>query len=286
MAVIRRFGRMSGLLVLVLGCFATAARAQDIRAQLSEAISNNDRKQVVQLAKKLSDINGRTKNWDPPIHEAVAAGHIEIVEALFYMGASVESRERMWNMPLLNSTAAIGDEKIFDYLLSKKVKFDQVDKYGGNALEEAAFGGHTQIASKLVKLGLKSKHQLHVASGLGDVKAVKKLLAAKADVNLLTGWKNSALIFAAGSGKQKTLSILLAAKAKTEIRNVMGCTAMHYAAATEDVSLVAALLKAGANANAANKDKETLLDWSYHPKVQNLLKNAGAKHSPGFMQVN
>jgi|GEM_PF-3228871 len=269
--------------MVFLVTWSSTACSQDVRAKLSEAIFNNDVKQVVMLAKKL-DINQKAKNWDPPLHEAVASGHIEVVKALVEMGAVVEARESMSNMPLLNSAAALGDEKVFDYLVAKGAKIDQIDKYGGNALEEAAFGGHTKIAAKLMKLGLKSKHKLHVAAGLGDVKTVKKLLAAKVDVDMLTGWKNSALIFAAGSGQEKTLHLLLAAKAKMEVRNVMGCTAMHYAAAMQNVGVVEALLKAGANVNAPNAEKETPLDWSYDPKVQKLLRKAGARHSSGFTQ--
>ncbi|MEM7559323.1 MAG: ankyrin repeat domain-containing protein, partial [Planctomycetota bacterium] len=233
------------LAVVFIALFAVSAQqsaAQELRERISEAFFDGNTKEAMRLVKQLPDINSGTKDFPPPIFDAVTSDNLKCVKAMVEAGASVNVREKKWNMPLLNEVAAIGSEEIFDYLLAKGAKHDQLDKYGGNALEEAACCGHYEIATKLMKLGLKTKYPLHVACGLGDVRAVKIMIAGGAKVNEQTGWKNTPLVFAAMAKQPKTMKLLLDAKADTELTNVFGSTAMHYAAVGDDPALVTELI--------------------------------------------
>jgi len=167
--------------------------AQELRERISEAFFDGNTKEALRLVKQLSDINSGTKEFPPPIFDAVTSDDLKCVKAMVEAGASVNIREKQWNMPLLNEAAAFGSEEIFDYLLSVGAKHDQLDKYGGNALEEAACCGHYEIASKLMKLGLKTKYPLHVACGLGDVRAVKRMIAGGAKVNVVDEYEETPL---------------------------------------------------------------------------------------------
>lgn len=215
---------------------------------------------------------------DPVLWQAVSSSNLQIVRVVVEAGASLDVREANWGIPMFNQAASTGELDIVEYLIKKGAKTNATDKYGGNALEEAAFNGCKKVAERLVRLGLKSKFPLHVAAGLGDVKAVRKALANEADPNQVTGWNNSALFFSVGGGSAETTKLLLAAEARTGIKNVFGCTALHYAAAMEDQRLAKMLIEAGADVNVSNKDGERPLDWAGDEGVVRLLKAAGAKH--------
>lgn len=266
-----------------LSLFLTAVMSQlavaqsSIRDRISGAIWEEDVRTVQRLVGQLENIDYGDKATDPVLWQAVSTGNLRLVKVLVEAGASVNVRESNWGMPAFNQAASSGDLSVIDCLIKRGAKIDATDKFGGNALEEAAFMGDRVMAKKLQSLGLKTKFPLHVAAGLGDVKTVKKLLERKTDVNQVTGWKNSALFFAASGESLESTKLLLEAGTKTETKNIFGCTALFYAVPLADPAITQALIEAGADVNAINKDGERPLDWAHEESVINLLKSAGAK---------
>ena len=132
------------------------------------------------------------------------------------------------------------------------------------------------------------------ASEEGDLGEVKRLLAAGADVNAVTGGGNTALMRVARRTNHGIVRLLLEAGANVNAVNNNGETALMSAVAyfnpsTEDkgakwrsLIIVQMLLKAGANPNTAGEGRDTALieaTKSNNDQIVRILLDAGADPS-------
>lgn len=92
-----------------------------------------------------------------------------------------------------------------------------------------------------------------------DAKAVRALLAEKADVNARSSDGSTALLWSAHWNDLATANLLLAAGADANAANDFRMTPLSQACTNADAALVHALLKAGANANTPIATGETPL---------------------------
>lgn len=110
-----------------------------------------------------------------------------------------------------------------------------------------------------------STSAIHDAAARGDVEAVRREIARKADVHapLADGekWKvgMTPLMLAAMAGDEATVAALLEAQARIEDRTRDGNTALFYAAGWGDAPTVKTLLEAGAKPDARTTDGRTPL---------------------------
>lgn len=130
---------------------------------------------------------------------------------------------------------------------------------------------------------------LHRAAMVGDLKAVRSLIAAGAPVNdrvedgtsesasVLHG--DTALHLAAAGGYTPVVGILLDAGADVDAVNGIGQTALHNAAWEGHTDTVALLLKRGAQADIQSQDGAPLFCAAIagHADIANLLLAAGAE---------
>jgi uncharacterized protein len=93
----------------------------------------------------------------------------------------------------------------------------------------------------------------------GDVRAVRALIAKRADVNEAARDGSTPLLWAAYHADVEMAQALIAAGAKVDTPNNYGVTPLLQAARTGDRSLIDALLKAGADVKLAHPDGETAL---------------------------
>jgi ankyrin repeat protein len=93
----------------------------------------------------------------------------------------------------------------------------------------------------------------------GDVAAVRKLVAARADVNAPSGDGSTPLLWAAHKSDLEMVRILLAAGAKPDVPNNYGVTPLLDASRTGDVAMIELLLKAGADPRRTHPEGETPL---------------------------
>ena len=91
----------------------------------------------------------------------------------------------------------------------------------------------------------------------GDLRAVKALIAKRANVNEAARDGSTALLWAAYHGDREMAVALLAAGATVNAPNRYGITPLIQASRTGDAAMIDALLKAGADVKLAHPDGET-----------------------------
>src|SRR6185295_3728626 len=79
----------------------------------------------------------------------------------------------------------------------------------------------------------------------GDLAAVRKLVAARADVNAPSGDGSTPLLWAAHKLDVELARVLIAAGARVDVANNYGITPLLDASRTGDVAMMELLLKAG-----------------------------------------
>ena len=93
----------------------------------------------------------------------------------------------------------------------------------------------------------------------GDLAAVRKLIAARADVNAASGDGSTPLLWAAHSSNVELARVLIKAGARVDVANNYGVTPLLDASRTGDVAMIDALLKAGADPKRTHTEGETPL---------------------------
>lgn len=112
------------------------------------------------------------------------------------------------------------------------------------------------------------------AARVGDVEAVKGLLALGADPALMNADSNGALWFACYADSEACLAALIKAGAPLDSQNVNGATALHYCASSGKSDLIRQLLDAGANPELMTLDDFTALELASNMACLQLLKAA------------
>jgi ankyrin repeat protein len=93
----------------------------------------------------------------------------------------------------------------------------------------------------------------------GDLATVRKLIAARADVNTPSGDGSTPLLWAAHKSHIEIARVLIAAGAKPDVPNNYGVTPLLDASRSGDVEMMDLLLKAGADAKRTHLEGETPL---------------------------
>jgi ankyrin repeat protein len=93
----------------------------------------------------------------------------------------------------------------------------------------------------------------------GDLATVRKLIAAREDVNALSGDASTPLLWAVHKSDHEMARVLLAAGAKPDVPNHYGVTPLLEASQNGDAEMMDLLLKAGAAPKRAHTEGETTL---------------------------
>jgi ankyrin repeat protein len=107
--------------------------------------------------------------------------------------------------------------------------------------------------------GGKSLSVLACAARRGDLAAVKKLLAAGTEINVVDASGYTPLQYAASGDNVEVVKALLRAGANVNFPGIDGYTALHAAAVDRQVRIIGLLVSAGADVNARTKDNVTPL---------------------------
>lgn len=122
--------------------------------------------------------------------------------------------------------------------------------------------------------------QLIEKSAKGNIKQMKLLLTAGADVNVSDSKGNTALMAAIKSGNPEAVNILLDAGANIHAQDTAGATALHHAAKEGNKSVVAILLEKNIDSSKADNTGKTALGYAVdggHPNVVEQLVALGSE---------
>jgi len=93
----------------------------------------------------------------------------------------------------------------------------------------------------------------------GDLAAVRKLIAARADVNAASGDGSTPLLWAVHSSNLEMVKVLITAGARPDVPNNYGVTPLLDASRTGDAEMMDVLVKAGADPKRSHPEGETPL---------------------------
>ena len=138
----------------------------------------------------------------------------------------------------------------------------------------------TTIAAVLVVgcgLGQDPEGALRSAALDGNIEAVKRHLAAGANVNAPNTYGWTALYWASSRGHKEIVELLIANGADVNAKDDDGNTPLHLAAGASHKEIAELLIAEGAEVNAKTKRGETPLDLAEDdPKIRNpILKHGG-----------
>jgi ankyrin repeat protein len=115
----------------------------------------------------------------------------------------------------------------------------------------------------------------------GNIKAIKALLTAGADINAKDRMGFTPLMHAAWFGRKEALLFLLDSGAVMEIKNEFGNTVLSETAQMGHTEMVSLLLKKGADPHTRNKNKMTPHDLTKNTEIKLML----SKHNKyGFIK--
>lgn len=215
-----------------------------------------------------------------------AARHAPYVEALIAAGLDVKGPAAG---RAVVSAAAGGVLEVVTRLVDAGASVNEpaLDEFGAasprTALGFAVAGRHhptiAYLEGKGARFAAGDVSPIFEAARQGDLEAVKKALAAGADVNAPDPYGHPALFRAAGFGQVAVVETLLSAKA-TPDTFVDGATALHAAATEGHAAVVRSLVRGKANPNARFDEATStaLVDavQAGHTEVVSALLDGGA----------
>ena len=180
--------------------------------------------------------------------------------------------------------AQSGNTSLVGKLLEAGASIDRQDARGFTALTGAAFSGHADVVSLLLKRGARQLRDtlqrtvLMWTASKGQVEIIELLLAAGAEINAADARGTTALMLALG--KVDALEALLSAGAAVDQKDSRGFTALMSAAWTGRVKAARRLLEHGAGIDVRDdKTGRTALMWAAvkgHAAFVRMLLDAGA----------
>ena len=118
---------------------------------------------------------------------------------------------------------------------------------------------------------------LHRAAEEGDIEAVKKHLAARANKNVRAGkWRDTPLHRAAFWGYTEVVELLINNEVDVNAKDKYGCTPLHDAAEYSHLEIAEMLINRAPDMNALDNNGDTPLDLA-NGETADLIRKHGGK---------
>ncbi|TMW66798.1 hypothetical protein Poli38472_014110 [Pythium oligandrum] len=215
----------------------------------------------------------------PPLHGAVAAGHLQVVRELLEHGADVDALPRAsfyYRAAVLPAIFVADDPQVLRLLVSHGANFlhvattslmDRMATYA-TPLQRSAFTQRSAITEYLLECGADvALTPLHSAAAAGNKRQVKRLLMHGTHVDALGErvegvQQRTPLHWAAIVGQEDTALVLLKRGATVDARDRYGRTPLHWAARNNHAKVVAVLLNHNADPMATDNDGVPVLSFA------------------------
>lgn len=269
--------RRLALLFSVLIAASTTLLACD-NDELLSSIELGDIPELEACIRRGVDINEIDPEGYSPLFFAIDAMDPEVIEIVLNAGADTSYVEPEYEMPMVSLAASLGEPDVVELLIDAGADVNAKDKFGGTAIEEAAYGGFREIVVLLAKAGARTEYKLHVAAGLGEMKQIQKLISkipadeTSAIDQATAGWNRTPLHFAAAAGQVEAAAALMEAGANPNAKTVDGRSVLHMAANSGNVKLVEQLLQSGADPKIRDKNGRKPGQFSNNTKIKALLR--------------
>lgn len=235
-----------------------------------------------------ADIHARNVNGQTPLQVALAHGKWTAAEKFLALGGAREFTADNNGRTILMEAIEKGapDDLVARILQLKKVDINASPEKQSPALILATQkNAGVQTALLLSTPGIyidirdpAGRTPLNVAVQNGNLTLVKRLIAARATLDLAGDDSITPLAYAASSGNQEIAEALIAAGAALDLPSGDGRTPLYFAAANGNIRMVVTLLEA-----AKEKGQTLALDRAFaeaaergHGRVVELLIAAGA----------
>lgn len=181
------------------------------------------------------------------LHDAVAIGHTQVVQALIMAGADINKVDiRDWTP--LHLAIWKGHVECVNMLITAGADIHKVDRRGWMLLHLAVESGHLECVNTLITAGAiihKADHDgrtpLHLSAYWGHVGCVQTLIAAGADINKANNYGETSLHESAFCGRVCCVKVLIAAGADINKTDNKSKTALNLAQERHQSEIVALL---------------------------------------------
>jgi len=290
---------------------ADISACDDQGTPLTCAVQAGSASLVQWLCSQGAEVNAATSAGRTPLIEAVEHPSEEtatsLVAALLELHANLEPTAGKAGTSPLVAAAGQGRAPLGRTLLTAGADLNAADLQGRRPLTSAALIGSGAFYQLLVEKGVEvnargtagstgpgTSHKgvtaLSIAAASGDIAAVRLLLQAKADLELVDERDCSPLLVAAREGNKAMCEMLLAGRADVNARQAESAkTALLFAAGIGNVDVCATLLAARADLEARTDTQVAALHAAAangHEEVCRHLVAAGAsakQQGPGKM---
>ncbi|WP_353280593.1 ankyrin repeat domain-containing protein [Wolbachia endosymbiont (group B) of Silvanus unidentatus] len=236
--------------------------------ELFAAVRSGDANQVADLINKGDDVNARDNRGNTPLHLAVLADKLQVVEKLIEGGADVNAKNNHGATPL-HWAALNQNVNIVEKLIEKGANVNEKNKYDNVPLHYAAGYGSLSVIEKLIEEGAdinaKSSNgdtPLHLATKNSHLDVLEKLIKEGANVNERNKYGNIPLHWAASYGRLSIVEELINKGADIDAKNNNGNTPLHWAVKSSHLEVAKFLISKHADVNAKNKDSWTSLHFA------------------------
>jgi ankyrin repeat protein len=218
-----------------------------------------------------------------PLHNAVEAGHVELVQLLIDNGARVDETNNR-GLTLVDVALYAENKEIAELLVANGAKA---------TFHQSAYIGDIDKTKSFVDSGIDINQRdeqqstpLHYATKAGSLSQVKSLISNGANVNAKDKRGRRPLHHAAGGGHTGIVRLLIANGAKVDAGEEVGFTPLVWAAGEGHKDVVKLLLDSGADINGNDSNSNTALSEATlngHRDIVELLLSKGADVTAGCM---